>query len=70
MSHINHSPKVQQPVQQPVEGGNEDVSEDGVPPESIKMVMDHCKCDRSAAVKALKASENFDTVQAILQLTS
>ena len=31
--------------------------------------MDHCKCDRKAAVKALKESEG-DTVSAILKLSS
>ncbi|CAD8046181.1 unnamed protein product [Paramecium sonneborni] len=47
---------------------SEQISDEGIPPESIKMVMEHCKCDRSKAVEALKKSDN-DTVQAILTLT-
>ncbi|CAD8132018.1 unnamed protein product [Paramecium pentaurelia] len=46
----------------------EQVSDEGIPAESIKMVMEHCKCDRSKAVEALRKSDN-DTVQAILTLT-
>ncbi|CAK72687.1 unnamed protein product (macronuclear) [Paramecium tetraurelia] len=46
----------------------EQASDEGIPAESIKMVMEHCKCDRSKAVEALRKSDN-DTVQAILALT-
>ncbi|CAD8054267.1 unnamed protein product [Paramecium sonneborni] len=53
--------------QKPVET-TEQVSDEGIPAESIKMVMEHCKCDRSKAVEALRKSDN-DTVQAILTLT-
>ena len=43
------------------------VDEAGIPAESIKMIMDHCACDRKAAVNALKESGN-DTVNAILKI--
>ena len=45
-----------------------EVSEEGLNPETIKMVEDHCKCSRQKAVRALKKS-NGDSVNAILELT-
>jgi nascent polypeptide-associated complex subunit alpha len=46
----------------------DELDETGIPADSIKMVMEHCKCDRKAAVKALRHS-NGDTVNAIMQLS-
>ena len=47
---------------------NEEVDESNLSAESIKMVMDHCKCTRVEAVKALKESDG-DSVNAILKLS-
>ncbi|CAD8146040.1 unnamed protein product [Paramecium pentaurelia] len=59
---VEEKQEQQQQAQNP-----EQISDEGIPPESIKMVMEHCKCDRSKAVEALRKSDN-DTVQAILTL--
>ena len=45
----------------------EEVNEEGVDAETIAMVMDHCKCSRAKAVKALKNNNN-DSVNAILEI--
>lgn len=45
-----------------------EVSEEGLDQETIKMVQEHCKCTRQAAVKALRKS-NGDSVNAILELS-
>lgn len=47
----------------------EEVSEEGVDPESIQMVIDETKCSRQKAVRALKKSEG-DVVNAILELNN
>ncbi|CAD8140280.1 unnamed protein product [Paramecium octaurelia] len=60
--------QVEEKQEQQQAQNTEQVSDEGIPPESIKMVMEHCKCDRSKAVEALRKSDN-DTVQAILTLT-
>jgi nascent polypeptide-associated complex subunit alpha len=51
------------------EATTEEISETGLSADSIKMVMDHCKCDRKKAVLALKET-NGDTVSAILKISS
>ena len=46
----------------------EEECEEGVDAEMIDMVMDHCKCSRAKAVKALKKHKN-DSVNTILEIT-
>ena len=43
------------------------LSEEGLSPENIKMVMEHGNCTRNQAIKALRET-NDDTVQAVLKL--
>ena len=45
-----------------------EISEEGLNPDSIKLVMEESKCTRQEAVKALQATKG-DSVEAILQLT-
>ena len=45
-----------------------EVNEEGLNPDTIKMVEEHCKCSRAKAVRALKKA-NGDEVNAILELT-
>ncbi len=48
------------------EGGKEEeVSEEGLNPETIEMVVNHTKCTRTEAVKALRET-NGDSVTAII----
>ena len=78
---VNYGSKYQKPEKaeqsqaqdKPVEGAseskeaedNETPNEEGLDAESIKMIMDHCKCSRSKAVRALREAEG-DQVNAIL----
>lgn len=57
---------VQEEDKQAVEEGG-DVSEEGLNPAEIQMVMDHCSCSRSEAVGALKSTGNM--VDAVMKLT-
>ena len=50
------------------EASTEEVSEAGISTDSIKMVMEHCNCDRKKAVQALKET-NGDAVSAILKIS-
>ncbi|CAD8076492.1 unnamed protein product [Paramecium sonneborni] len=59
----NNENKKQKLIQKP-----EQISDEGIPPESIKMVMEHCKCDKRKAIEALQKSD-YDIVQTILTLT-
>jgi nascent polypeptide-associated complex subunit alpha len=45
----------------------EDLSEEGLSPENIKMVMDYGKCSRAEAIKLLRETNN-DSVNAIMKL--
>ena len=44
------------------------LSEEGLTPNHITMVMDHGNCSRNAAIKALRET-NDDMVQAVMKLT-
>lgn len=57
------------PKAEDVKEDEEEVNEEGVDAETIAMVMDHCKCSRAKAVKALKNNNN-DSVNAILEIES
>lgn len=45
------------------------LSEEGITPNHIDMVIEHTKCSRNAAIRALKAT-NDDMVQAVMKLTT
>jgi len=51
-------------VQQPAE----DLNEEGLTPENIKMVIEYTKCTRAEAIKVLRETDN-DSVNAIMKLT-
>ena len=46
----------------------EDLNEEGLTPDNIKMVMEYTKCTRGEAIKALRETED-DSVNAIMKLT-
>ena len=46
----------------------EPLSEEGLTPNHIKMVMDHANCSRNAAIRVLRET-NDDMVQAVMKLT-
>jgi len=46
---------------------SEDLNEEGLTLENIKLVMEHTKCTRAEAIKALRETNN-DLVNAILNL--
>ena len=46
----------------------EEVSEEGLNPDNIKMVMEYTKCSKAEAIKALRET-NDDSVNAIMKLT-
>lgn len=60
---------VEAPKQDDKANDEEEENEEGVDPATIEMVVDHCKCSRAKAVRALKKNNN-DSVNAILELTS
>lgn len=45
----------------------EDLSEEGLTPENIKMIMEYAKCSKAAAIKALRETNN-DAVNAIMKM--
>jgi nascent polypeptide-associated complex subunit alpha len=47
----------------------EPLSEDGLTPDHIKMVMEHGGCSRNKAIKVLREC-NDDTVQAVMKLNA
>ena len=49
------------------EKADEPVDETGITPDNINIVMEHANCSRSAAVKALRET-NDDTVQAVMKI--
>ena len=51
------------------EDDGEALSEEGLTPDHIKMVMEHGKCSRNKAIKVLKEC-NDDTVQAVMKLNA
>merc|ERR1712032_1706307 len=61
------------PTTKPVEAAadkdddGEPLSEEGLTPDHIKMVMEHGGCSRNAAIKVLREC-NDDTVQAVMKL--
>ena len=65
--------KAEKPVEVQVQdekaNDEEEENEEGVDPATIEMVVDHCKCSRAKAVRALKKNNN-DSVNAILELSS
>ncbi|KAM3131757.1 hypothetical protein pb186bvf_016153 [Paramecium bursaria] len=61
----NTQPEKVEVKQEEKEEVNDD-DETGISAENIKMVMDHTKCDRKEAVKALKKCNN-DSVEAIIK---
>ena len=46
----------------------EDLSEEGLSPDNIKMVMEYAKCSKAEAIRALRET-NDDSVNAIMKLT-
>ncbi len=50
------------------EVAGEEVSEEGLTPDNIKMVMEYTKCSKAEAIKALRET-NDDSVNAIMKLT-
>lgn len=48
--------------------GEEELSEEGITKNHIKMVMDHTDCSRADAIKALKESKD-DMISAVMSLT-
>ena len=46
----------------------EDLNEDGISPDNIKMVMEYTKCSKAEAIKALRETQD-DSVNAIMKLT-
>ena len=46
----------------------EDLNEEGLNPENIKMVMEYTKCTKAAAIRALRET-NDDSVNAIMKIT-
>merc|ERR1712046_352642 len=54
------------PATAKADGAEEPVSEEGLTPENIAIVMEHANCSRAEAVKALRAT-NDDTVQAVMK---
>jgi nascent polypeptide-associated complex subunit alpha len=68
--------KAEKPSEAPKKDENEKAddneeaeNEEGVDADMIDMVVDHCKCSRAKAVKALKKHNN-DSVNAILELSN
>lgn len=63
----------QQPAQQvgteqAQEVAGEDLSEEGLTPDNIKMVMEYTKCSKAEAIRTLRET-NDDSVNAIMKLT-
>lgn len=50
-----------------VEEAAEDLSEEGLSPENIKMVMEYGKCSKAEAIRLLRETNN-DSVNAIMKL--
>lgn len=46
----------------------EDLNEEGISPDNIKMVMEYTKCSKTEAIRALRETED-DSVNAIMKLT-
>lgn len=63
-------PKVEAPASEAprAEESVEEVNEEGLTPDNIKMVMEYTKCTRAEAVKALRETGD-DSVNAIMKLT-
>ena len=57
----NDAPKAEEPA-------TEDLSEEGLTPENIKMVMEYAKVSKAEAIRALRET-NDDSVNAIMKLT-
>ena len=65
-------PKTETPVQSEVpkteEPAEEDLNEEGISADNIKMVMEYTKCSKAEAIRALRETED-DSVNAIMKLT-
>lgn len=63
-------PKTETPAETPAveTPAAEEVSEEGLNPDNIKMVVEYTKCTRAEAVKALRETGD-DSVNAIMKLT-
>lgn len=79
-SHLGNSEKAQPQAEEPKadvqateaqenKGDDEDVDAGDLTQEAIDMVINHVKCTRAQAIKALK-NNNGDSVSAIIELTS
>lgn len=66
----SEEPKVEAPATEApkVEEATEDLNEEGLTPDNIKMVIEYTKCTRAEAVKALRETGD-DSVNAIMKLT-
>ncbi|XP_031505918.1 nascent polypeptide-associated complex subunit alpha-like protein 1 [Nymphaea colorata] len=60
--------ETQAPAEEKGEASTEELNEEGLTPDNIKMVMEYTKCTRAEAVAALRATED-DSVNAIMKLT-
>ena len=49
------------------EDDGEPLSEEGLTPDHIKMVMEHASCSRNAAIKALRETKD-DSVAAVMKI--
>ena len=61
-------PAQSQQAEQKTEETGEEVSEEGLNPDNIKMVMEYTKCSKAEAIKALRETGD-DSVNAIMKLT-
>ena len=61
-------PKAENVQAEKAEDNNEDISEEGLTPDNIKMVMEYTKCSKAEAIKTLRET-NDDSVNAIMKLT-
>ena len=57
-----------QASEQKTEEGGEDLSEEGLTPDNIKMVMEYTKCSKAEAIRVLRQTGD-DSVNAIMKLT-
>ena len=57
-----------QPTEQKTEEGGQDLSEEGLNPDNIKMVMEYTKCSKTEAIRTLRETGD-DSVNAIMKLT-
>lgn len=74
--NLNEPTHVEEPSKQPeaaeptqaTEESTENLSEEGLSADNIKMVMEYTKCSKAAAIRTLRETSD-DTVAAIMKLT-